>query len=87
MSDKIEKLEFENELFRLVALITNFNFRLSFQYLDHDFFFLQKDFFSKKIKKKKTFPKAFNFCRICFFILAKKLRKLYQFSVSFLKKP
>ena len=49
MSDKIEKLEFENEVFRLVALITNFNFRLSFQYLDHDFFFLQKDFFSKKI--------------------------------------
>ena len=49
MSDKIEKLEFENELFRLVALITNFNFRLSVEYLDHDFFFLQKDFFSKKI--------------------------------------
>ena len=57
MSDKIEKLEFENELFRLVALITNFNFRLSFQYLDHDFFFLQKDFFSKKIKKKKNFQR------------------------------
>ena len=47
LSKEIETLEFENEVFGLVAQITNINFRQSFQYLGDKIFSYEKSIFLK----------------------------------------
>ena len=54
LSDAIETLKFENEVFGLAALITNVNFRWSLQYLGHDIFSLEKSIFLKWQLKKNS---------------------------------